>query len=602
MNRHLARGRAPSGAPARRHGATSAILLAAVALPVSPPAALHAQERPTAPDSVPSREQVQTPAPAPGRGDGTRVRVDATGVAEAAPCPLDQSTVRARIERVRFTSADGRPLPGGVVRELAGIGIVAPGEQPIAIVCRVRDAAAAALRGAGYIASVQIPPQEIGNGELTLTVVLARITEVRVRGEAGPNRAALLARIAQLQALDPLNERAAERILLLAGDIPGLDIQLALRPAGTTPGAVIGDITVVRRRFALLANVQNYGSRQIGRETGYLRAETYGLLTASDTAYLGASSTADFREQLVGQAGYLTGLGSRGMTLGGRINYAWSRPDLGTLDLRSRSLIAGIDLAVPIVRTVSRSLSVAGGAELIEQRTRVYGNDRSSPLNRDKLRVLYLRGTGSVRDRAFDGRDRASLAGTVELRRGLGVLGATPRGLVRSPDGYTPSRFGADPQAWVVRGSADGVAHAGPFSVAGGVRGQWSNNPLLNFEEFSLGNLSVGRGYDPGSNSGDRAVGMQNEVRVDVPAFAGVPVQLFGFTDIVWLWNLDRNTTENGRRLRSVGGGVRLTLPGRAFLDIAYARPLDRALSFDDRRPPARLLLSLTAQVAPQVR
>lgn len=573
-------------------------MLVAVVLP----APLAAQERPTAPDSVPSREQVQRPAPATGRSDATRVRVDATTVTDTGACPLDKSTVRARIERVRFVSVDGRPLSGRVMRELGGIGITAPGEQTVAIVCRVRDMAARALRRAGYIASVQIPPQEIKDGELTLTVVLARITEVRVRGEAGPHRTALLARVAQLQALEPLNERAAERVLLLAGDIPGLDIQLALRQAGTTPGAVIGDVTIVRRRFAVLANIQNYGSRQIGRETAYLRAETYGLLTASDTAYLGTSSTLDFREQLAGQAGYLTGLGSSGMTLGGRINYALSHPDLGALDLRSRSLIAGIDLAVPIVRSLSRSLTIGGGAELIEQRTRVYGNDRSSPLNRDKLRVLYLRGTGSIRRRGFDGRDLGSLAGTVEVRRGLGVLGATPRGLVRSTGGYTPSRFGGDPQALVIRGSADGIAHAGRFSIASGVRGQWSNQALLNFEEFSLGNLSVGRGYDPGSNSGDRAVGVQNEVRVDVPVFASLPVQLFGFTDIVWLWNLDRNTTENGRRLRSVGGGVRVTLPGRAFVDVAYARPLDRALSFDDRRPPARLLLSLTAQFAPQVR
>ena len=188
-------------------------MLVAVALP----APLAAQERPTAPDSVPSREQVQRPAPATGRADGTRVRVDATGLTDAAPCPLDESTVRARIERVRFVSADGRPLPGGVVRELAGIGITAPGEQPIAIVCRVRDTAAGALRRAGYIASVQIPPQEIKDGELTLTVVLARITEVRVRGEAGPHRTALLARVAQLQALDPLNPRAHCRFVERAG-------------------------------------------------------------------------------------------------------------------------------------------------------------------------------------------------------------------------------------------------------------------------------------------------------------------------------------------------------------------------------------------------
>ncbi len=561
-----------------------------------------AQERPTAPDSVPSREQVLRPTPATDRADGTRVRVDATAVTNAAPCPLDGSNVRVRLTSVRFVSADGKPLPGEVTRALAGVRVTDNGEQPIAVVCRIRDTAAGALRAAGYIASVQVPPQEINTGELTLTVVLARITEVRVRGEVGRNRAALLARIAQLQALDPLNERAAERILLLTGDIPGLDIQLALRPAGTTPGAVIGDLSVVRRRFAVLANVQNYGSRQIGRETAYLRAETYGVLTASDTVYVGASSTLASREQQVGQFGYLTGLGSRGTTLGGRVNYALSRPDLGTLDLRSRSLIAGVDLVVPLVRTITRSLTLGGGAELIEQRTRVYGDDRSSPLNRDKLRVLYLRGAGSVRSRGGDGRDLASLAGVVEVRRGLGILGATPRGQTRSSDGYTPSRFGGDPQALVVRGSLDGIGRLGAFSVVGSARGQWSNHALLNFEEFSLGNLSVGRGYDPGSNSGDRAVGMQNEVRVDVPLFASLPVQLYGFTDIVWLWNLDRNTTENGRRLRSFGGGARLTLPGRAFLDIAYARPLDKALSFDERRPPARLLLSLTAQFAPQAR
>ncbi|MBB6503695.1 hemolysin activation/secretion protein [Sphingomonas endophytica] len=563
------------------------------------PAPSTAQERPTTPDSVPSREQVQRPAPATMRNDGTRVQVDASRVIDAAPCPLAGSSVLAKIDRIHFVSADGRALPAGVQKELDAVELANQDEQSIAVVCRLRDAAADALRRAGFIASVQIPPQEIIAGELTLTVLLAHLVDVQVRGDVGPHRSALLARIRQIKAIDPLNERTAERILLLAGDIPGLDIQLALRPAGTNPGEVIGEITVVRRRYAVLANVQNYGSRRIGRETAYARTETYGLLTASDTAYVGASFTPDFREQLAGQAGYLTGLGSRGTTVGVRMNYALSRPDLGLLDLRSRSLIAGVDLAVPVVRTVSRNLTLGAGAELIEQRSRVYVDERSSALNRDKLRVVYLRGTGSVRSQAIDGSELASLSGTIELRRGLGVLGATPRGLVRSADGYTPSRFGGDPQALVVRTSLDGFARAGALSVASGIRGQWSNNALLNFEGFSVGNLSVGRGYDPGSNSGDRAIGFQNEFRIDVPLISSAPCQLFGFNDVVWLWNLERNTTENGRRLRSIGGGLRLFLPGSAILDVAYARPLDRALSFDDRRPQARLLLSLTAQFAP---
>jgi hemolysin activation/secretion protein len=561
-----------------------------------------AQERPNAPDSLPSREQIQQPTPNTRPGDGTKVRVDASRVAGAAPCPLDTSPLRVTLTGIAYVAADGRALPAPIVALLDGLGTGEAGEQPIGIVCRIRDRATAALRRAGYVASVQVPPQELVGGKLTLSVVLAHITEVRVRGDVGPNRAALLARIAQLQKLDPLNERAAERILLLAGDIPGLDIQLALRPAGTVPGAVIGDLTIVRRRFALLANIQNYGSRQIGREIGYARAEGYGLLTASDTAYVGVSSTIGSDEQLVGQVGWLTGVGSQGATFGLRANYALSRPDLGQLDLRSNSLIAGFDVTAPVIRSLSRNLTLGTGAELIEQRTRIYARDTSSPLNRDKLRVLFVRGAGSVRARQPDGSEWGSLAGTLELRRGLSLFDATKRGETRSGDGYTPSRFGANPQALVIRGTLDGQVRSGAISVASAARGQWASNALLNFEEFSVGNLSIGRGYDPGANSGDRAVGVQNEVRVDLAATPSLPVQVFAFNDTVWLWNLDRNTTEAYRRLRSYGAGVRVTLPGRAVMEAGYARPLDRALSFDKARPPGRLLISLTAQFAPQAR
>ncbi|PZU10121.1 MAG: hypothetical protein DI605_05860 [Sphingomonas sp.] len=577
---------------------SGAARLIAASLALASPA--WAQER--VPDSVPSREQIQPPTPEPDPAARSRVRIDSGRATATPPCPFDTSTVQVDLRTVRFVSSDGRPLPARVLRELAGVAVAHPGEQPVAIVCHIRDAATSALRRAGFIASVQVPPQEITGGELALAIVLARIVEVRVRGEPGHYRRTLLERIAQLKALDPLDEHEAERILLLAGDIPGLDVQLALRPAGTAPGAVIGDLTIVRRRFALLGNVQNYGSKQIGRTTAYARGEIYGLLTASDLAYVGASTTPRSHEQKVGQIGYITGLGSDGATVGVRANYAFSRPELEQLDLRSRSVIGGIDLTVPIVRAVSHNVTLGGGAELIEQRTRIYGGGISTPLNRDKLRIAFLRGSANLRQRRSDGTDIYALGASIEVRRGLGILGATPRGTDGSDGGYTSSRFGADPQAWVVRGTFDGTVHAGPVSLAEGMRGQWANHPLLNFEEFSIGNLSIGRGYDPGSNSADRAIGVQNELRVDLPLLRALPIQIFGFGDIVWLRNLDMNTTEGHRRLRSAGGGARVVLPGRLLFEITYAHPFDRALSFDDRPPPARLLASLTAQFAPQIR
>ena len=171
-----------------------------------------------------------------------------------------------------------------------------------------------------------------------------------------------------------------------------------------------------------------------------------------------------------------------------------------------------------------------------------------------------------------------------------------------SPGGFTPSRFAGDPEAFVVRGGLDvAVPIAGGFSLAGRARGQWADKPLLNFEEFSVGNLSIGRGYDPGATSADRALGLRGEARMRVIDRPAGSVEAFGFYDSVSIRNLDPGATENKRTLASAGGGLRLFLRGIGALEAIYARPLDPALRTPDapRRAPDRLLLSLSLQFPP---
>ncbi len=549
---------------------------------------------------APTLQQLQPPV-APPTTPG--VSVDASRAITAPACPLSTSELRVNIDRVRYVPLGRDAVAPAIQSILDSVALPTWGDQPISGVCGIRDAANAALRRAGYVASVQIPPQEVDNGELTLAVIVARITEIRIRGEAGSHRTGLARRIAQLQALDPVNERDIERLLLLAGDVPGLDIQLALRPAGTAPGDVIGDLNIVAQKFAIFGNVQNYGSAQLGRETAYARVETYGLLTSSDLLYVAGSTTLDFKEQLVAQAGYSTWLDESGTTLGGRFVYAWSRPTLDQLDLRSQSLIAGIDLSHPFVRSVRRNLAVTGGFELLEQRTRVYGGPSSSPLNRDKLRVVYARMDGSMRTPRPGGDDRFFLHAGLELRKGLNILDASKAGSGADADGYTLSRFDGDPQAFVVRGELDANIGLGPiFSLAGTARGQWADNALLNLEEYSIGNLTIGRGYDPGSNSADRIIALRGEARARLPLGLPVSITALGFFDAIWLYNLDNNTTETGRRLTSWGGGVEAALPGKLVFQMLYAKPRDKALSIDKAPPPGRLLFSLTTKFSPNAR
>ena len=526
---------------------------------------------------------------------GTRVDIDANRALESAPCPLRNYDLKVTINQLRFTGLAGAELAPEIANIVGRIAAPA-GTQDIAIVCDLRDRANDALRDSGYIASVQIPPQTVETGELRLEVITARIVEVRVRGDAPPYRGTIEARAEQLKALNPLNERDAERILLLAGDIPGLDVQLSLSPAGTVPGEVVGDLVLNYRPFSVLGNVNNFGSKQLGREIVYARAEAYGLLGNQDVTYVGGSVSADLKEQRVAHVGHSGGLGESGLRYDLNFLHAWSRPDLEQLDLRSKSMVGSAALSMPFIRSRRHILDLTGGLELIQQKTKVYGTGGSSPLNLDKLRIAFLRADFGLRDYLGSGLEAYSILGNFEVRQGLNILDATQT--AEFDNGYTPSRFSGDATALVLRGNVDGTIGFGPvFTLAGRVRGQWANNPLLNFEEFAIGNLTIGRGYDPGSNSADRAIGVRVEPRARLYETGRTRIEGFGFYDSVWIWNLDPNAIEDGRRLASLGAGVRGLVAGVGLVEVMYARPQHKALLIPGaERAPDRLLLSITAQ------
>lgn len=547
--------------------------------------------------NLPTRQEITPPTPEPPRD--SRAQVDARGALPQGNCPFVDSPLRVTVSRVAFTRPDGSAVQPVIAEALAGLEMPT-GDQSIAVVCDIRDRANAALRREGWVASVQIPAQEITDGVLRLEVVTARIVDMRVRGDAGRYEPLLRARLAKIQAMDPLNEREAERLLLLAGDVPGLDVALSLRASGGEQGTVIGDLTVSSRRFALFANAQNYNSRLLGRETVYARGEIYGLTGLGDITYLGASTTTDFQEQIILQGGHIFELDNAGTTFGGRITYAWSRPDLGALDLRTNTLIAGFDVTRPLIRSIRSNARVRGGLDYVDQIARIGGGDNAVTLTRDKLRVAFV---GLDADHQFvdaNGNPFFSIAASAELRKGLSIFDASERGFA---SGELTSRLDGNPNALVVRGTVDATLRLGPvFSIAGVGQVQWANDPLLNYEEFALGSLTIGRGYDPGSNSGDRAVGGRFELRADPPISSRVGTQFYGFYDRLHLRNLDRATVEGPRNFDSVGGGVRISLPGSAVLDVAYAKPLDKALLLDERRPPARVLVSLTMQLRDSAR
>jgi hemolysin activation/secretion protein len=559
--------------------------------------------------TAPTREEVLRPPPvaapeapvAPVEGGDDSI--------ERAPCPLADpqfANVTFTLNAVQFsgTEAIDRSLLDPAWRDRVGTTV------PVAAICDIRDRAAAILRDEGYLAAVRVPVQTIEGGNVTLDILAARLTGVQVRGTAGPSEGVLARYLGKLTDQPLFNTRSAERYLLLANSLPGINGRLTLRPGGA-PGDVVGEVIVARTPAALDINIQNYGSQAIGRFGGIVRARVNGITGMGDETTLGYYATADFREQHVVQGGHEFRIGGEGLTFATTATYAWTRPTIAANPgLKTRTFVSTTSLRYPVTLTQSHSLWASAGFDYVDQDVDILG----VPLNQDHLRVAWAAVDASWFDpSAFSGRGGYSPAEpawsfriSLSARQGLDVFGASPDcsslGLACFAPGATPtSRFEGDPTAYVARGEADLTIRPNPnFTVAITPRAQYSRKALLSYEEFSAGNFTVGRGYDPGTLTGDSGVGYSIEARVGslVPRTRqSITIQPFAFVDAAWVWNRDSSFAGlNPQQLHSAGGGARIAFGDVARIDMTVARRLRSTLLQPDRGP-VRLLVSFTMQL-----
>jgi hemolysin activation/secretion protein len=588
-----------------RPGRGAGVRLLLTSILVSSAAPSFAQSTP-APVLPPTREEVTRPPAPPAPSGAPRLEVE--GGVERAPCALDGPefrNVRLTLRGVEFEGLRGLS-PG----ELGSAYAPYVGhDQPISVVCEIRDRAATILRNAGYIAAVQVPEQRIADGVIRFRVLMAHLTQVRVRGDASGAEQVIAGYLGRLTKQPVFNRYEAERYLLLASDLPGYTVRLTLRPAGGAPGDVIGDVTVQRMPAYVDFNVENGGSKALGPWGGLLRAQLFGLTGLGDRTTLSVFSTADFHEQQTLQVGHDFHLGPEGLSIAGTFTYAWARPDIPDAKVLAKTLLGTVEVGYPFYRRQAETIRGSVGMDYVNQDVKLDG----IPLTRDRLRVAFARfGIDALSDDFTDARfsieePRWHVTSSLELRKGLDIFGASdfcgPTGAnCLGPNDVPPSRLEGRPTAAVVRALAYGEVRPIPkLTFALGVRAQYAGEPLLSFEEFSAGNYTVGRGYDPGVLLGDEGFGTQAEIRFGsrIPQSAAKPgIEGYAFWDHAGVRNHDRLTVTTGREhLDSIGAGARIAFD-RFALDAALAIPLTRA-GLDNRRPDPRLLISLTTRLWP---
>jgi hemolysin activation/secretion protein len=194
---------------------------------------------------------------------------------------------------------------------------------------------------------------------------------------------------------------------------------------------------------------------------------------------------------------------------------------------------------------------------------------------------------------------------SLELRQGISGLGAS-RDCSPLADCLPPnvpiSNLLADPSSFVARFEGQFELRPIPkvtFALA--PVAQISDGPLLSYEQLSLGNYTIGRGFDPGTALGDDAIGASFEARYGslFPRSAHeLALEPFVFLDYAKAWLDDAIGGPDPRSVLSTGGGVRGRYGDWADFNVTLAVPLQRA-GFQATKGDVRLLFTLTTRLLP---
>ncbi len=425
----------------------------------------------------------------------------------------------------------------------------------------------------------------------------------------GPAQGKVEAYLDRLRGLAPFDLDTAQRYLLLANEVPGMQVSAALLPSSGPNGPVRGgidlDVVIRRKAFDLVGAVQNNSSEALGPWNGIARVDLNSFTGLGERTTLIGYTALNRDEQQVVQVMEEIRPGATGLSLRGSIAYGLSHPGgvLEPLKLNGRSVIGTGEVDYPFIYLTRKKLTLAGGFDWIDQNTDFPGG---GALSDDSLRVFWARADAFGRHdfSAPTPLGYVSTVGTLSLQARKGVLGLG----ASTPGAAALSRPEGRPDAVVVR--ADGMGtlsfqpvDGGPlgFNLSLHFQGQYADRPLLAYEEQAIGNLTIGRGYDPNALSGDRVIAVEFKAQTAPLVFApGFSIAPYGFLDQAKVSNLDQGSVD--QTVRSLGGGAEFRLfygnpwvPYGLHADVVYAQPLDKTFVNSPGKPPPRVLLQLIA-------
>ncbi|MCB9988329.1 MAG: ShlB/FhaC/HecB family hemolysin secretion/activation protein [Rhodospirillales bacterium] len=441
-------------------------------------------------------------------------------------------------------------------------------------------------RNDGYILTqVVVPPQTIEGGVARLQVVEGYINKIDVQGEGEEDSALKLIRdyAGQINTNGALNSRDLERALLLINDLPGMSSRAILSPSRNQAGAADLLVLVERKDYDAQISADNFGSRYLGPlQLGASGAvnSLFGINDKISSQLVLAPDPGEGLELAYLSMAYKQPVWRYGTTfeLFGSATTTDPGFDLDPFNVKGRSHYFGVTVEHPFVR--SRLFNVNGHITL-DHRNVTTRNDLE-PTREDRIRALRAGGDVEFLDQLLGGFGYNILS--VEVSRGLDILGANNSG------DTNVSRPAADFTFEKMEAEAQRLQKITPkLNLLMGVKGQWTADALLSSEEFGVGGINYGRGFDPSEIIGDNGVVGKLELQWNTPyEITGLDTyQLFGFFDAGRVWNEDATTSSQKRDSASSAGlGVRAEMLANTKAGFMVAFPLNRDIQTQRDRDP----------------
>lgn len=440
-------------------------------------------------------------------------------------------------------------------------------------------------RNDGYILTqVIIPPQTIEGGKIQFKVVEGYVGNVTVTGNEEFDALGLIRDYAEKIKTDTraLNVSDLERYLLLINDLPGVEARSVLSPSPNQVGAAELQIIVQRDLYDAFLGIDNFGSRYLGP----VQATAVGTLNSyfrnNETITLQAVYAPNENagpELAFGSVIFTQPIGNEGTLLELIGSYTSTKPGytLDDFNVEGRSKFASAKVEHPFIR--SRSANLYGHIGLDWRNvttTNLIEADR-----KDDIRALRIGGRAEILDTLL-GVGINSIS--VEMGQGLEILGSsndTTPNLSRADGRPDFTKFEAEIQR--LQKITESV------NLLLGARGQYSADSLLASEEFGVGGINYGRGFDSSEIVGDSGFAGKVEVQWKEPLETDFfqSYQVYTFFDAGRTFNPEATiNSQVTDTLTSTGVGLRADFMEDTKMGLAVAVPLNRDVETQQDQGP----------------